>query len=238
MNPMMNPIERKVLYEEMLPHELDEAVARFPVAYCAFGSLEWHGKHLPLGNDTLKAHDILIITAKKFGGVVVPPTYWGFLGKWKPWTMIDFGKPLVEELYGKIFQGLVDVGFRVVIGVTGHDVEPQRDAIQKAVDAITKTGKATGFAMMEGNLYDLTDDEMDHAAHWETSLMMYLRPELVDMDQIREEDLDSEDGRKEAGIYGRDPRKFASRELGEKIANRIADRIGQKAQELLRTLKG
>ncbi len=236
----MKPRKRKVRYEEMLPHELDEAVARFPVAYCAFGSLEWHGRHLPLGNDTLKAYHILIKTAEKFGGVVVPPTYWGFLGKWHPWTMNFFDesrKPLVEELYEKIFLGLVDVGFKVIIGVTGHDVELQKAAMQRAVDTIQKTGRATGFAMMEGDLYDLTNDTMDHAGHWETSLMMYLRPELVDMEQIKDEDLESEGGRKEAGIYGRDPRIYASRELGKKIANRIAERIVMKAQELLATLK-
>jgi len=234
-------MKRKVCYEEMLPHELDEAVARFPVAYCAFGSLEWHGRHLPLGNDTLKAYHILIKTAEKFGGVVVPPTFWGFLSKWHPWTMNFFDesqKPLIKELYKNIFLGLVDVGFRVVIGVTGHDVEPQKDVIQKAVEAIKKTGKATGFAMMEGDLYDLTEDRMDHAAHWETSLMMHLRPELVDMSRIEKEDLETEEGRKEAGIYGLDPRTHASPELGEKIANRIAERIGQKAQELLETLEG
>jgi len=228
---------RKVRYEEMLPHELDEAVAEFPVAYCAFGSLEWHGRHLPLGNDTLKAYHILIKTAEKFGGVVVPPTYWGFLGKWHPWTMIDFGKPLVEELYEKIFLGLVDVGFQVVIGVTGHDVESQKAAIQRAVETIKKTKKATGFAMMEGDLYDLTDDKMDHAAHWETSLFMYLRPELVDLKQIKNEDLETDEGRKEAGIWGRDPRKYASRELGEKIVTQIIDRTGQKAQDLLTELR-
>jgi len=127
----------------------------------------------------------------------------------------------------------------VIIGVTGHDVAPQKAAIQRAVDKIREatSGKATGFAMMEGDLYDLTDDKMDHAAHWETSLMMYLRPELVDMWQIKDENLESEEGRKEAGIWGLDPRKYASQELGEKIANRIAERIGQKAQELLATLK-
>jgi len=234
---MMKP---KVCYEEMLPHELEEAVARFPVAYCAFGSLEWHGRHLPLGNDTLKAYHILVKTAEKFGGVVVPPIYWGFLSKWHPWTMNFFAesqKPLVEELYRNIFLGLVDVGFKVVVGVTGHDVELQKDAIQKAVEAVRATGKATGFAMMEGDLYDLTEDRMDHAAHWETSLMMHLRPELVDMGQIKEEDLESEEGKKEAGIYGLDPRIHASPELGKKIANSIAERIGQKALELLATLK-
>jgi len=235
----MKSREREVRYEKMLPHELDEAVSGFPVAYCPFGSLEWHGKHLPLGNDTLKAYHILIRTAEKFGGVVVPPTYWGFLNKWHPWTMNFFEesrRSLVEELYERIFLGLVDVGFKVIIGVTGHDVEPQKAAIQKAVEAVKKTGKATGLAMMEGDLYDLTDDRMDHAAHWETSLMMYFEPELVDMDQIQEEDLESDEGRRKAGIYGRDPRMYASAELGEKIADRIAERIGQRAQELLASL--
>jgi len=226
----------KVRYEEMLPHELDEAVAKFPVAYCAFGSLEWHGRHLALGNDTLKAYHLLLLTAQKYGGVVVPPTYWGFLGKWHDWTMIDFGQELVDQLYAKIFQGLVDVGFKVVIGVTGHDVQPQRDAIAKAVAKIQETGSATGLAMMEGDLYDLTDDRMDHAAHWETSLLMYLRPELVDMSRIAHEDLETDEGRKAAGIYGRDPRKFASRELGERIAAGIVDAIGRKAQELVASL--
>jgi creatinine amidohydrolase len=226
----------KVRYEEMLPHELDEAVAKFPVAYCAFGSLEWHGRHLALGNDTLKAYHLLLLTAQKYGGVVVPPTYWGFLGKWHDWTMIDFGREIVDELYAKIFQGLVDVGFKVVIGVTGHDVQPQRDAIAKAVAKIQETGSATGLAMMEGDLYDLTDDRMDHAAHWETSLLMYLRPELVDMSRIAHEDLETDEGRKTAGIYGRDPRKFASRELGERIATGIVDAIGRKAQELVASL--
>jgi len=237
---MMRSRKRKVRYEEMLPSELDEAVAAFPVAYCAFGSLEWHGGHLPLGNDALKAYYILIKTAEKFGGVVIPPTYWGFLSKWHAWTMNFFDdsrKPLVEELYEKIFLGLVDVGFRVIIGITGHDIPQQKAAIQRAVDTIQKSGRVTGFAMMEGDLYNLTDDKMDHAGHWETSLMMYLRPELVDMEQIKGEDLESEEGRRKAGIYGRDPRIYASRELGEKIANRIAERIGQKAQELLATLK-
>jgi creatinine amidohydrolase len=217
----------------MLPHEMEEAVAQFPVAYCPFGSLEWHARHLPLGNDTLKAYGILLLTAQKYGGVVVPPTYWGIVGKWKDWTMNDIGQALADELYTKIFLGLADVGFKVIIGVTGHDVAPQRSAIQKAADAIKATGKATGFAMMEGDLYQLTDDRMDHAAHWETSLLMYLRPELVDISRIAHEDLETDDGRKEAGIYGRDPRKFASRELGEKIANAIADSIGQKAKQLL-----
>ena len=225
-----------VRYEEMLPHELEQALNEFPVAYVPVGSLEWHGRHLALGNDTLKAYGILLRTAEKYGGVVVPPTYWGHMGHWKPGCHPGLPQEIVDGLFEAIFRGLVTVGFKVVIGVTGHDVKGQVDSLQKAVDAISADGHATGFAMMEGWLYDLPGDTMDHAGHWETSILMYLHPDLVQMDRIKDEDLATPEGHKEAGIGGRDPRTDASRELGEKIVSRIADNIGRKAQELLAEL--
>lgn len=223
----------KVKYEEMLPHEFEEALRQFPVAYVPVGSLEWHGRHLALGNDTLKSYGILLRTAERYGGVVVPPTYWGHMGHWKPGCHPGLPQDIVDGLFTAIFKGLVTVGFKVVIGVTGHDVKEQVDSLQKAVDAISKDGTAAGFAMMEGLLYDLPGDSMDHAGHWETSVLMHLRPELVDMSKIENEELTTKEGKQEAGISGRDPRTDASRELGEKIFNRIADNIGKKAQELL-----
>lgn len=227
---------KKVQYELMLPHEFEAALTRFPVAYVPVGSLEWHGRHLALGNDTLKAHGILLKAAEKYGGVVVPPTYWGHMASWKPGCHPGLPPNVVDDLFTAIFKGLVTAGFKVVIGVTGHDVKEQVASLQKAVDAIRADGRATGFAMAEGDLYDLPGDQMDHAAHWETSILMYLHPELVEMDRIKAEVLTAEAGSKAAGIWGRDPRTDASRELGKKIVNRIADNIGEKARELLKTV--
>ncbi len=230
---------KKVQYEEMLPHELEEAIGKFPVAYVPLGSLEWHGRHLALGNDTIKAHAISVRTAQKYGGVVVPGTYWGHMGHWKPGCHPGLSADLVDRLYTEIFKGLITVGFKVVIGVTGHDVKEQVASLQKAVDAISADGKAAGFAMMEGSLNEGDPDVgMDHAAKWETSYLMVLRPDLVYMEKIRHEDLESESGRKEAGIGGLDPRIHASREVGEKAIALMVDRIGQKAQELLAGLQG
>lgn len=227
----------KVKYEEMLPHEFELALSQFPVAYVPVGSLEWHGRHLALGNDTLKAYGILLQTAEKYGGVVVPPTYWGHMSLWKPGCHPGLPAEVVDALFTAIFQGLVETGFKVVIGVTGHDVKEQLGSLQKAVEAISAGGAAAGFAMMEGALYDLPGDEMDHAAHWETSILMYLRPDLVEMDRIKDEVLTTQEGAREAGIYGRDPRTDASRALGEQIVGRIADNIGRKAQELLAAIR-
>lgn len=228
---------KKIQYERMLPHEFGAALRQFPVAYVPVGSLEWHGRHLALGNDTLKAYGILLKTAEKHGGVVVPPTYWGHMAHWKPGCHPGLPPNVVDDLFTAIFKGLVTVGFKVVIGVTGHDVKEQVASLQKAVDAIRADGRATGFAMAEGDLYDQPEDQMDHAAHWETSILMHLHPELVEMDLIQSEVLTTEAGAQAAGIWGRDPRTDASRELGEKIVNRIADNIGRKARELLADLQ-
>jgi creatinine amidohydrolase len=228
---------RKVNYEVMLPHEFEEALREFPVAYAAFGSLEWHGRHMALGNDTLKAQGILERTAEKYGGIVVPPTYWGHMNTYgRECCHPGLPPETVDALFTAIFRGLVVVGFKVIIGVTGHDVDEQLESLQKAAQAIQVDGAAVGFAMKEGDLYDLEADKMDHAGYWETSILMYLHPELVDLERIKDVDLTTEAGHRAAGILGRDPRTDASRALGEKFVNRIADNIGRKAQELLASL--
>ena len=59
----------------MRPGQLEAAARKFPAVYVPFGLIEWHGRHLPLGNDALKAHGILVRCAQKHGGVVYPPVY-------------------------------------------------------------------------------------------------------------------------------------------------------------------
>jgi creatinine amidohydrolase len=228
-----------VRYEEMLPHEFQEAMEAFPVAYAPFGSLEWHGLHLALGNDALKAHGILVRTAEKYGGVVVPPTYWGHMDHWRPGCHPGVRPEVVDELFADIFRGLVRVGFKVVIGVTGHDVREQVASLRKAVEAISG-GAAAGFAMMEADLNpDDPEVGMDHAGHWETSYLMSIRPELVDLRKLAavatpQEKMDWE----KVGIGGRNPLKYASRARGERAINKMVDAIGAKAQELLAEAAG
>ena len=238
---------KNVRYEEMLPAELEAVLKEYPVAYVPFGSLEWHGRHLPYGNDSLKAHGILIRTAQKYGGVVVPPTYWGHMGHWQMGNHPGILPDLSDRLFTEIFKGLVLTGFRVIIGVTGHDVKPQVDSIQKAVDSISSylispLGRTIGYAMMEGSLNPGDPDVgMDHAAKWETSILMALRPDLVDMSRIKDVDqkeIESGSGMNinGCGMSGKDPRIHASREIGEKAIDKISDKIGQKGQELLRSI--
>ncbi|MHC4087857.1 MAG: creatininase family protein, partial [Planctomycetota bacterium] len=112
-----NELPPSVQMQFMRPDQLEAAARKFPVVYVPFGLIEWHGKHLPLGTDALKAHGILVKTAEQFGGVVYPPVYFhnGFDQK----TFV----PVLTEL----FERLKKTGFRVIIGVSGHNVRGQID---------------------------------------------------------------------------------------------------------------
>jgi len=182
---------REVRWERMLPHELEAAVRECPVAYVPFGSLEWHGKHLPAGTDSLKVHGLCIRAARKFGGVVVPVTYWGRVGRWHPWTMPDFGEALCEELYATILRGVAENGFKVAIAITGHNDPRQTDLVKEAAATVQRE---TGMRARGMNEYDLCEDRDvggDHAAKWETSFIMALEPELVEMDRIADDDIET-----------------------------------------------
>ena len=65
---MTNDLSPSVQMQFMRPDQLEAAARAFPVVYIPFGLIEWHGKHLPLGTDSLKAHGILVKTAEQFGG--------------------------------------------------------------------------------------------------------------------------------------------------------------------------
>jgi creatinine amidohydrolase len=233
---------RTVRYELMRPGELREARDAAPIAYVPFGSLEWHGQQLPAGCDTLKAHAVLIRAAEQAGGVVVPPVYFGYLDPWKPFTFRGLDEDAIDKLYGTIFASLVHWGFKVLIGVTGHNVDPQRKAIQRAIDRVSRPGEVVGIGVWEVDLAaDPERCNTDHAAKWETSDMMYLHPDCVDISILSEADFARQEPRDPTafvgGIYGDDPRVHASREVGETCIELAAAAIARKARELLASVQ-
>ena len=235
-----------VRYELLRPGEVKARREAAAIAYIVAGSLEWHGKQNPLGTDSLKAHAICCEAALRHGGVVLPPYYQGLLGErgWGPegWEGYTLGHAKLETFEAAITgiaRALVTGRWKVIVGVTGHDVDRQRDAMQRAIDAATEGHDATGFAIKEGELHTPDDDlpyRMDHAGAWETSCMMYALPGRVDLDEIRSSPLADRERweMKECeGIGGLNPITHASPELGRKIIERMGDLIGAKARGLL-----
>jgi len=67
----------KVRYAEMLPHEIVARRRRFPAAFVPLGGLEWHGDHLAVGNDALKAEKLCELAAQRSGGFAFPTLWYG-----------------------------------------------------------------------------------------------------------------------------------------------------------------
>lgn len=236
-----------VSYELLRPEQVKAIRSETPIAYVPAGSLEWHGRQNPLGTDSLKAHAVCCTAALKYGGVVLPPFYQGLLGdkNWGPdgWDGYTLGfnqESTLEAAMLGIVKSLVAGGWKVIVGVTGHDVDVQRDAIGRAIKAGTAGTESCGFALKEGELHTRDDDlpyGMDHAGAWETSCMMYACGEKVDLDQLRQleplSDPEHLEMKGPEGIGGKNPLKYASPELGEKIITRMGKLIGQKAKQML-----
>ena len=222
LKPELSPA---VQMQFLRPGQLEKALRAFPVVYVPFGLIEWHGRHLPLGNDALKAHGILVKTAEQFGGVVYPPVYFHN----------GFPQESLVPVLTSLFQWLKKTGARVILGVSGHNVQGQIDMIDKALTPVVADKTVAGMGLWEITLSRGPDSGTDHAAKWETSNMMFLYPNLVDMSTLGDGPL-APNMKPPDGIGGQDPRKYASVEVGRRNIELAAQAIGKKAKELLESL--
>ena len=134
-----------------------------------------------------------------------------------------------------LFQRLKRTGFRVIIGVSGHNVQRQIDMIERALEPVTADGSVTGVGMWEISLSQGDASNTDHAAKWETSNMMFFYPDTVDMSELGDGPLNL-DQKPPSGIGGLDPRVHASPHVGERNVELAADAIGKRARKLLALL--
>jgi creatinine amidohydrolase len=209
----------------MRPAQLEAAARAFPVVYVPFGLIEWHGRHLPLGNDAIKAHAILVKAAERFGGVVYPPVYFH----------AGFDQEHLVPVLTDLFERLKRTGYRVIMGVSGHNIREQIDMIDAALKPVIADGTVKGMGAWEMTLSQGPESASDHAAKWETSNMMFFYPDLVDMAALGDGPL-APDMKPPDGIGGLDPRQHASARVGQRNAELASEAIARKARELLEEL--
>lgn len=235
---------KKNYYQDMLPYEFEQAINQAPVAYLPLGTLEYHGPHLAIGNDALKAQAILERVCEQTGGVIVPTLFWGIGGGHKEYpTSIIIRDELLGEVLDEILEGLHRNGFRIYVVLTGHYPGEQTAAVKAAAERLRLAHpEIQAWALAEYEAYP-QEFRGDHAAKWETSILQYLRPELVDMDRL--------EGAEQAGaplatrtieemnapgplhgILGENPALTASPELGRQTVDVIVVNIVEWVQRV------
>lgn len=190
---------------EMTWNEAEAAVASGAVALWAFGVIEQHGPHLPVGTDVYLPSARLrrvrkLLAERGVNSVIVPPFYWGVNGVSASYPASFVVRPeIMVELMLDVFKSLARDGYKQVFCVTGHGEALHNLTIHKGVQkGVAETGMDISFAAEEGLLTRLKIDPADrmvtafqtpkdptikmpdiHAGQGETSQMMALYPSLV-----------------------------------------------------------
>lgn len=163
-----------------------DAVVILPV-----GSIEQHGRHLPVDTDICMAHTAALSAARALAGevpvLVAPPLWTGV----SPHHMHFTGTlTLTVDTFSQVLCEIVTCmwqhGFRHILLLNGHGGNDQ------TMKATTLKLGAAGIEVAAATYWDLAAADMakivegerknvGHACEIETSLMLYLRQELVDM---------------------------------------------------------
>jgi len=195
----------ETLYERLTPAEFESRIKTAAIAYLPLGTLEWHGPHLPLGSDFLQSQSFFIQLARRVGGIVLPPLF--------------LGPDRMQEVNGVEYYGM---------DLTKKVPNPPQQLKGSAywvhgpsTDYFVKNGKSLGekFDLVIMTIWRRKEDrepslefQYDHAATNETSIMMALHPSLVYMEYLPKDIKEWP-----MGIWGKDPREYASATHGEKI---------------------
>lgn len=235
MGQYTDKIETEVRLERMRPSQIDAAVAKRAAIYVPFGAMEWHGYHNPVGLDCLKAHEQLVGLAIRAGGVVYPPVYFGSgggHGEWPHSYMVS--ATAMTTIVSELLSGFERDGYEAAILVSGH--YPNRSQyLDAGIDAFRAAGgKMRTLAIVENQVEGI---DGDHAAKNETAALMYLDPETQDLSTLADETdvggadekinwmAPSFDGHPCYGLVGVDPRRHATRAVGEAASERLIERL-------------
>ena len=165
-----------------------------PIASC-----EQHGHHLPVFVDSIQVTSIAERVEKTLGDrVLLTPTLW--LGSSHhhndfPGT-ISVRPSLFSEMIKDVARSILRAGFRRIFFLNGHggNVVPGSQALSELV--AEDDGANESFLVL-ASWWDACRDVMGpehqgteqagviHACEYETSLILMLRPDLVDMDKVR-----------------------------------------------------
>lgn len=234
----------KVHYETLLPHEFEARLAQRPVGYLPIGTLEWHGVQNALGADFIQSRALFERAAQRFGGVVLPALW---LGPDRI-TEQESGPDLIgmdtanttaphRQLAGScywipkgLFLSMIEAilvqtkraGFRCIVA-DGHG--PSRHAWAEMAD---HWEKQFGMHLVSAkrDFAGKWRTQNDHAGRNETSIMMAVAPDLVDLAQLP---TDRETWPQ--GVGGEDPRDSTA-EFGEELLAETVGLIGAKLDEL------
>jgi creatinine amidohydrolase len=184
---------------ELSPKELSRRVSKKPLLLIPIGTVEWHADHLPLGVDSLLSVAICEEISLRTGCIVAPLISSGVCRDLQPkrgyvGTVDTIREKTLTNLVADLLQGYSKMGFQKAILFSGHFEMEHFSAVTEGIKKATSIQGEfmTALNFLQGRVRELEDVTLtwpyagDHAAEWETSLMLEYYPDLVHMEHAPE----------------------------------------------------
>jgi creatinine amidohydrolase len=225
--------------KEMTPAQVAAILAEDPRLIVPVGTCEQHGPHLPIGTATIIAERLADDLSAEYGVVRAPTVEYGvnvvteraFAGN------ASVRKKTLHRMLNDLLASWEATGFREFVLLTAHDHDPHQEALATVITSVARVRvvdiNAIPIAdLLEGQTEHMHGDEVD------TSLLLYLAPELVHLEVAQDYMMSREAMRRyrrgslrvpkgSPGSIGRpslaSPAK--GRALYERIRERISERI-------------
>lgn len=214
-------------YAELRPEQLAAIRKQTPVLYLPCGSIAWHGAHLPLGTDTLTVEAIGEQVVRRTGGVILP-TFWLATSQTPRNDLLAVQQATGVLMWNDLFDSIALAGWQVVVVLNGLTTTDQEQTLMQAAERAMREHKLLVLAVPPLVLVDTT--LMDQAALWESSLLLSVRPSLVHLYALG----DDEHALERNTVRGRDPRGAASPSLGDTVMRMVVERLSTAVLDLLK----
>lgn len=175
----------RIYLKHMNSKEVEDAILAQKPLIVPVGTLEAHGRHLPVGTDSICAEGVAAEIANNISAVIGPTIEYGItniLAQTAPASFFD--EELYEQYLKAILESYYNHGFARIIIVNGHG--GNREALKTVARTIVRK---VPIALTVVNWWLLSHDFVTevfndgvggHAAIEETAAIMAFHPELVD----------------------------------------------------------
>jgi creatinine amidohydrolase len=162
------------------------------------GAIEQHGKHMPLGTDAMLGDEIGRRAAERLRAVLAPTIRVGCAAHHMAFAgTMTLSPDTLRDVVIEMAESLARHGFRLIVLLPTHGgnfapVQAAVEHLNETLDGATAYSPAGDFArdVIAGAAGGVSaksgitpGQSGAHSGEWETSIMLAMRPELVQMDK-------------------------------------------------------
>jgi len=185
---------KKVLWQEMRRTEVEQAAKAGAVVIIPVGSIEQHANHLPLNTDINCCSSIAQRAAElvdDFPVLVAPPIWMGLsMGHMDHPGTISLKLHTFIDVLTEVATSIAAQGFKKLFFLNGHGgnagvINSMRVKLMNEDRSVPSCIAYTYWRLIDKELQSIseTDYRIGHAGEIETSLQLFLQPDLVDKEK-------------------------------------------------------